>query len=339
MDDTPELVETVAIKHIFHWDIATQLPNLTFINALKTTELKNAKIQEILADLQWRMHDAIDSKKEIERLRLLTSAIANRAPAAAAPAATVAPAASGGDEAVRIKDLEEQLQAAVEENKLQKGLLDEEKRLFAVARVLASDPVIHVETDEVVALQDRIERQEAMIEHLTERARHWRDSTNSTVLQDLLDQLQHVLRLSLDDPGHVYTAVAEAIYENTSPDQRNTIDDAPSNKAGWIAYIAGVLQEEQSESDAPESGAGEPNSDGIELVRPDSASASKQNENRGYAKRGYDGIKSAFNNVRGISKKNKTDMSALLSDLKHASENGSSFTNNICSVDAELPPT
>jgi hypothetical protein len=315
---------------------------LSALDVPKTTVVDGNAVLlgHVLTDLKYRIREVLDLNAEILRLRALNVELTlhkDGRPAAAAPAATVAPAASGGDEAVRIKDLEGQLQAAVEENKLQKGLLDEEKRLFAAARMLASDPGIHVEPDEVVALQDRIERQEAMIEHLTERARHWRDSTNSTVLQNLLDQLQHVLRLSFDDPGHVYTAVAEAIYENTSPTQRDTINDAPSNKTEWIAYIAGLLQEEQSESDAAEPDASE--SDGIEMARPDSASAKKQTENRGYAKRGYEGIKSAFNNVRGISKKKKTDMSVLLSDLKHASENGSSFTNNICSVDAELPPT
>ncbi len=240
----------------------------------------------VVADLRFRIREVESMKLENERLRLLN--IRLNVPNFNAPAPP--PPAPAGDEATRITDLEGQLQASVEENKLQKGLLDEEKGLFAAARVLASDPGIHVETDEVVALKDRIERQEAMIEHLTERVRHWRElcesgtsSTNSNVLQNLLDQLQNLLQLSLDDPGRVYTAVVEAIYENTSPAQRDTIDDAPSNKTEWIGHIAELLQYEQSEqsehrdaSDASESGAGEPDADGIELAaRPESARTKK----------------------------------------------------------------
>jgi hypothetical protein len=104
-------------------------------------------------------------------------------------------------------------------------------------------------TDEVDVLKDQIEQQQVNIESLYQQVHHWRErcasgtsSTNSNVLHDLLDQLQHVLRLSLDDSGRVYTAVAEAIYENTSPAQRDTIKEASSNKAEWIAYIADILQ-------------------------------------------------------------------------------------------------
>jgi hypothetical protein len=380
MEDPPEIVDTVASKHAFHWDTAAQLPTVTGINAMKSPEAKNAKIKEILADLQWRMHDALDSKTEIQRLRILNSEIAIRsaAPAAAAAAAPAAPAAPGGGEAVRINELEGQLQAANEKSRIQKEAWDAEKEVFAAraveaenlvsaARAVVPDPgsAVAVQavaglTDDVDDLKDQINRQQGNIDFLTGRVQHWRDryesetsSTHSNVLQDLLDQLQHVLRLSLDNPGRVYTAVAEAIYENTTPEQRDTIDHARSNKTDWIAHIAHVLQNEPdasdtSDSDTSESGTAEPGEDGIELAarpkgartprveRPESARAKNQNERQGFARRAFN---SAINKVKSIRGDKKTDMSSLLSDLKHASEHGSSFTNNICSVDAELPPT
>ena len=332
-------------EHKFSYTSAVVVP------AARVVDGNVVLLEHVLTDLKFRIREVEGLNSEIVKLRLLNGAVAVPKEGPAAPAAPAAPA---GDEAARIRDLEEQLRAALEENRLQKETWSAEKRVFETT-VRASDPSSTVAvqaaaggTDAVDALNYQIEQQQMDIEDLTDQVHHWQErcgsgTSNSNVLQNLLDQLQHVLRLSLDDPRRLYTAVAEAIYENTSPEQRNTIDEAPSNKADWIAYIADVLQDEQSEqsehrdaSDAVESGAVDPRAresraDEIELAeRPESARAKKHNEKPGYARRAADGIQTAMNKVRGISGAKKTDMSSLLSDLKHASENA---------PNTDIPPT
>jgi hypothetical protein len=364
MDDPVELVDTGAGKHAFHWDTAAQLPTVPGINALRSAEAKNAKIKEILADLSWRMHDAVDLKKEIERLRTLNVAILSRVPAPEAPAAQAAPAAPGGDAAVRIKELEGQLQAANETNRIQKEAWDAEKEVFAVSRAAASAPASTVVvpavaggTDEVKALNDEIEQQHVDIEYLTDQVHQLRElhesrasSTTSNTLHDLLLKLQRVLRLPFEDPDAVYEAVAEAIYAHTTSAQRSELSNKP-DKVGFIEDLINFFH--RAPSDATDSYASESDSDEADTAesdtaeaarsartpradRPESARAKKETENQGYARRAF---KSVVNKLKGMRGDSKTDMSTLLSDLKHASEHGSSFTNNICSVDAELPPT
>ena len=128
------------------------------------------------------------------------------------------------------------------------------------------------------------------------------------------------------------------------------------NKERFIDFLVDYFSEptDTSESDEPdESGSdesegteatGAPNADGIALAdeptssrrtprtpRPESARAQKQNEKPGFARRAAAAASSRFksvvNRARGISGDAKTDLSTLLSDLKHVSEN-----------DADAPP-
>jgi hypothetical protein len=183
-------------------------------------------------------------------------------------------------------------------------------------------------------------------------------------MDDLLLKLQCLLRLPFDDPDAVYEAVAEAIYVHSTLAQRREIYSGSSDKDGFIEYLVDLFHRESSDasesdasgSDTSESEArDEPNADGIELAarpksartpraeRPESARAKNQNEKQGYASRAATAVgktfKSVVNRVTGVRSDKKIDMSSLLSDLKHVSETGSSFTNNIGSVDADTPPT
>jgi len=373
-----------ASKHRYKFPSALQLPRATTLTG-------NAALQQdILTDLQFRIHEVEDLRKEIDRLKGLNVSLTVRnfdtsAAPPAAPAEPAAPAAApAGAEAARIADLEGQLQAAVEENRLQKETWDAEKLVFE-ANVVASAPASTVAvqavaggTDEVAALKDEIEQQQVDIEHLTDRVRIWRkrcgsraSSTTSNTLHDLLLKLQRVLRLPFDDPDAVYEAVAEAIYAHSTPAQRHQIDDAPSDKYEFIDYLVELFKvniessdtsdsaSESDEADASEQakyGVDRSTTDGIapavrpksaqktpRAERPESARANNQNERQGYASRAATAagrtFKSVVNRVTGIRSDKATDMSSLLSDLKHVSENGSSFTNNIGSVDADTPPT
>jgi hypothetical protein len=184
-------------------------------------------------------------------------------------------------------------------------------------------------------------------------------------------KLQRVLQLPFDDPDAVYEAVAAAIYAHSTPAQRHQIDDAPSDKYGFIDYLVEFFKvniessdtsDSASESDEPDAseqakdGVDQSTTDGIapavrpksaqktpRAERPESARAKNQNERQGYASRAATAagrtFKSVVNRVTGVRSDTKADMSSLLSDLKHVSETGSSFTNNIGSVDADTPPT
>ncbi len=179
------------------------------------------------------------------------------------------------------------------------------------------------------------------IDQLTDLVVHWRElyeNRNSNTLHGLLRKLQIVLRLQFDDPDSVYVAVAEAIYAHSTSAQRREISDAPVNKDGFIDYLVDVLKADSSDTVAYDSDAFDsdtevtdtPNKDGIEQAdrptsaqrtpSPDSARAQKQNEKAGFMRRATTGIKSAVNRARGISGA-KSDLSTLLRDLKHMSEN------------------
>ena len=354
MEDPPEIVEAGASKHAFHWDTAAQLPTVGIINALKTPELKNAKIKEILDDLSWRMHDALGSKREIERLRLLNVRVIvpnfNAAPATPAPAPEPAAVADNA----RIVELERQLAASVETNRLQKEAWDGEKAVFAAARV-APDPGSTVAADGAVdadALNQRIIDQQLRIDELSDDVIHWRErsesrtsSTNSNTLDGLLRKLKRVVRLQFDDLDDVYHAVAEAICAHTTPAQRHEIRGAPMNKERFIDFLVDYFSEptDTSESDeSDESGSDEsegteatdaPNADGIEAAarppsarrtpRLDSARAQTQNEKAGIARRVAESAKTAGNRFKSAVKRvtgMTADLSTLLSDLKHVSE-------------------
>ena len=196
--------------------------------------------QDILADLQFRIHEVEDLHKEIERLRLLNGRVnvpnlnAMVEPAAAAPPAA-APAADDKD--TRIADLERRLAASVETTRLQKEAWDAEKAVFAVARA-APDPGSAVVADAAVDVRDqRIIDQQLRIDTLTDDVIHWRElydnrasSTTSNTLDGLLRKLKRVVRLHFDDLDDVYHAVAEAICAHTTPAQRHDIRGAPMNK-------------------------------------------------------------------------------------------------------------
>ncbi len=192
-------------------------------------------------------------------------------------------------------------------------------------------------------LNQRIIEQQSHIDTLTSDVIHWRElckrrtsSTNSNTLHDLLDQLQIVLRLSLDNPGHVYIAVTEAIYANTSPAQRNTIKDAPSNEDEWITCIADMLQEEQTEGsehddDSTVEGGGVREKQATQGETSETSEITHMNAPRPVsAKRSHwTKAKERAASVRRsfFGKPATADLSTLLSDLKHVSEN-----------DADVPP-
>jgi hypothetical protein len=194
-------------------------------------------------------------------------------------------------------------------------------------------------TDEVDVLNDQIEQQQVDIEYLIDQVRLWRKrcesrafSTTSNTLHDLLLKLQRVLQLQFDNPDAVYEAVAEAIHAHTTLAQRHQIDDAPSDKYGFIAYLVESFKFKNESSDTADSASESDESDASEQAKDE------------VDKPIMDGIasnrlRSVVNRATGIGNDKKADMSSLLSDLKHVSETGSSFTNNIGSADADTPPT
>jgi hypothetical protein len=183
---------------------------------------------------------------------------------------------------------------------------------------------------------------------------HWRElyesrtsSTHSNTLHGLLRKLQVVLGFPFDDPDAVYAAVAEAIYAHSTSAQRREISDAPVDKDGFIDYLVDVFKKDSSdaygsepfESESDEDLTDAPNTDGIELVerpksaqrppRPESAHGRTQEDAEGNAKQDkpttYGRFKSFAKKARGYtpfgtSRTAKSDLSTLLRDLKHVSE-------------------
>ena len=147
--------------------------------------------------------------------------------------------------------------------------------------------------------------------------------------------------------------MAEAIYEHSTPAQRREISDAPVYQDGFIDYLVDVFKTDSSDaygSDAFESETEEtdtPNTDGIELTerpksaqkpprpesahttpRPESAHGRTQENAEGNAKQDkstvYGKIKSFAKKARGYTSfgtSRTADLSTLLRDLKHVSEN------------------
>ena len=129
----------------------------------------------------------------------------------------------------------------------------------------------------------------------------------------------------------------------------------PSRKKDFIDYVVDVLQHEPS--DTSESDLGVHESERTEIsrsepqrghtdrprsgrsVRPESARGRTQDDAEGNVKQKqsrYSKFKSFARKATGYS--STADMSTLLSDLKHVSENGASFASNIDSADAYAPP-
>ena len=145
----------------------------------------------------------------------------------------------------------------------------------------------------------------------------------------------------------MYVAVAEAIYAHTTVKQRLQISDAPVDKAGFIDYLVDVFKKDSSaaygsepfETEADEDWTAASNADGIELAerpksahrpRPESARGRTQENAEGNANQekekstAYETMKNMAKKVRAyrpFGSKRTADLSTLLRDLKHVSEN------------------
>jgi hypothetical protein len=304
------------------------------------------------------MHDALGSKREIERLRLLNVTLnvpnLNAAVEPPAPAPAPAPAAAAADDKdARLVDLEWQLATLRASIPIQQAAWDAEKLVLeGQLSAIVSGSAVMVGGGAPSATDDQTLR----IEELSDEVDRWRElyesrtsSTHSNTLHGLLRKLQVVLGLPFDDPDAVYAAVAEAIYAHTTAAQRREISDAPVYKDGFIDYLVNGFKSDSSDaygSDAEVTDTS--NADGIEVTdtskadgielterpksaqrppRPESAHGRTQEDAEGNAKQDtsttYGKIKSFAKKARGYTPfgtSRTADLSTLLSDLKHVSE-------------------
>jgi len=207
-------------------------------------------------------------------------------------------------------------------------------------------------TDEVARLKRTIQQQRLQIHNL--ESHH----SNNT-LNDLLLKLKHVLKLQLDNEDQLYTEVAEAIYENTSKDVRDTMFSVFSTGEQWKAYVAHILKDQDAwdeyladqhtgeedssdikeeiiqsdidtEEDSETDGLPDTGNNRQKTPRLESAKANRWNQ----AKSGASGMMARAKRGFGFGNKSTADLSSLLSDLKRVSDAGTT-----CSVDADVPPT
>ena len=325
--------------HKYNYTSALDVPTVSLLESNKVLQ------GHVLADLQFRIREVEAFKIQVDLLRaeIFRNGVqiaAHSKDPASPPAVNVAAAAGpvAGD-ALRIKELEDGLRSAVEGYKVDKSAWDAEKLVLEGRLGVSGDTLM-------VGAPSAKDDQTLRIDQLTDEVIYWREryesrtsSTHSNTLHGLLRKLQIVLQLPYDDPDAVYVAVAKAIYVHSAPAQRREISDAPVYKDGFIDYLVDVFKYESSdayESDAEVTDTS--NADGIELAdrpksarrtpRLDSARAQTQNEKAGIARRAAEAAKTAgskfksvINRVRGISDGAKSDLSTLLRDLKHVSEN------------------
>ena len=332
--------------HKYNYTSALEVPLAGFLDG-------NPVLQgHVLTDLQFRIREVDTLKAELLK-RAAAPAPAVSAGPVAGDALRIKELTKKLEQSVADTKVQtDALTAAVEGYKVEKSAWDAEKLVLEgrLASMISGSAVM-VAGGAPSATEDLnrlIREQKLEIDSLNDLVIHWRElcdsrtsSTNSNTLDGLLLKLQRVLRLPFDDPDSVYVAVAEAIYAHTTVKQRLQISDAPVDKAGFIDYLVNFFKTDSSatsESDSSESDedlTDAPNTDGIQLVerpksaqtppRPDSARAQKHNEKTGMARRAAASasskIRSVVNRVRGISGGAKSDLSTLLSDLKHVSEN------------------
>ena len=360
------------VPHKFHYNSALELPKTAVVTG------NAVLLQHILDDLKFRIRETEQLKSSASpvvpdaQIVLLNGEIDNLKGQIAALQGQIVNLTPRKPPAPAVADPKiAELEAEVAE--LQGRLLNHTPRKAAVPAV--ADPKIAELQRQVDDLTAGIARawvdggppEVAKLNRIIQRQRlqirDFEAHHSNNTLHDLLCRLQRVLELHLDD-DNLYRAVAQAIYDNTSRDVRDSISPAVSNGDEWIAYVAHILKDphewEQYDtdqhnrnwnqhvtnrektvdsSDSTEEGSEYSETEVLpdtgnnrqKTPRPESAKA------KGFRRKAQAAVSGMLGRAKrgfGFGEKSTADLSSLLSDLKRVSDAGTT-----CSVDADVPPT